>query len=354
MGTGREFPAAAPLGDGRVLVAGGLSSGSATNTAEIYDPATGTWTATTNMGTFRRDAVAATLPDGRVLVAGGLDLGNTFLKSAEIYNAGNNTWTPTTDMGTTRIGAAVSKLPDGRVLVAGGSPSLLVTTDTAEVYNPTAATWTSTGIGAMTTKRAFTAGALFGDGRALIMGGNPDLNTANYLASAEAFDPTAKTFSSTGIGSMGTARNAPAAAALGDGRVLVAGGSTTGAPTTGLKSAEIYSATNTFTFAVQGKQLLATVQASGKVSVADAATPLSATQAKKKKKKGGPLLNPSSASGDPPTITVPLSLTKTAKSILKKTGKVIVNARITFAPEGGLAKSQTAMFKIKGKKKKKK
>jgi hypothetical protein len=362
MGTGREFPAAAPLGDGRVLVAGGLSSGSGTNTAEIYNPATATWTPTTNMGTVRRDAMAATLPDGRVLVAGGLDNGAAFLKSAEIYNPDNNTWTPTTDMGTTRIGAAVSKLPDGRVLVAGGSPSLLVTTNTAEIYNPAAGTWTSTGIGAMTTNRAFTAGALFGDGRALVMGGNPNLNTATFLASAEAFDPATNTFSSTGIGGMATARNAPASAALGDGRVLVAGGSTTGAPTTGLASAEIYSATNTFSFAVQRTQLVVNVQASGKVTVSDASSPatLNAAAAKtkhkkkhKKKKKtpapiSGPLLTASSASGDPPTITVPLSLTTAANTILNQTGSVTVNARITFAPQGGLATTQTAALEIKG------
>jgi hypothetical protein len=357
MNTGREFPAAAPLPDGRVLVAGGLSSGSATKSTEIYDPATGTWTPTTDMGTERRDLVAAPLPDGRVLVAGGINLGLTFLKSAEIYDPDTGNWTPAPDMGTARIGAVAAPLPGGNVLVAGGSPALLATTATAEVYDIATGTFSATGIGSMGTPRAFAAGAQFGDGRVLVAGGNPNLNMANYLMSAEAFEP-ASGFSSSGIGSMGTARNAPAAAELGDGRVLVAGGSTSTAPTVGLKSAEIYAATNKFTFALQGTQLLVSVEATGKVSVSDTASPLSAVQAKKKKKKKkkptGPPLNPSSASGDPPTIIVPLSLTKSAMNALKSKGKVTVSARITFSPKGGLATTQTAQFEIKGKKKKKK
>ena len=358
MNTGREFPAAAPLPGGRVLVAGGLSSGSATKSAEIYDSATGDWTPTTDMGTERRDLVAAPLPDGRVLVAGGLSLTSAFLKTAEVYDPDTTNWTPAPDMTTARIGAIAAPLPNGNILLAGGSPALLATTATAEVYSTTTGTFSATGIGTMGSPRAFAAGAAFGDGRVIVAGGNPNLNQANFLASAEAFDPTANSFGSTGVGSMATGRNAPAAAELGDGRVLVAGGSTSAHPTTGLPSAEIYAATNTFTFALQGRQLLVSVQASGKVSVNDPATPLSASQAKKKKKKKkvkpGPLVSASSASGDPPTITVPLTLTNFANSILKKKGRVTVNVRISFTPQGGLANSQTATLQIQGKKPKKK
>jgi hypothetical protein len=109
---------------------------------------------------------------------------------------------------------------------------------------------------------------------------------------------------------------------------------------------------NAFTLAVRGRKLIVRVQASGTVSVSDAAAPLSASTAKKKRKR---LLKPSSASGGPPTITVPLRLTKTAKSKLKEKGKVKVNARITFAPQGfpnTPSNTQTAKLKIKAKKKK--
>jgi hypothetical protein len=115
---------------------------------------------------------------------------------------------------------------------------------------------------------------------------------------------------------------------------------------------------NAFSFAVSGRQLIVSVKTSGSVSVSDAAAPLSASAAKKKRKL---FLKPSSASGGPPTIAVPLRLTKAAKSKLKKKGKVKVTARITFTPQGGFPSvqssqpsTQTAKLTIKGKRKKKK
>ena len=148
---------------------------------------------------------------------------------------------------------------------------------------------------------------------------------------------------------MGTVRDVAAAAPLPDGRVLVAGGWNGSAD---LSSAEIFAATNSFSFGVKSKQLIVSVQASGKVSVSDAASPLSAPTPKKKgKKKLRLLLKPSSASGDPPAITVRLLLSKLAKQRLRQMGKVTVSARITFTPQGGLANTQTAKIKIKSKKK---
>jgi hypothetical protein len=144
---------------------------------------------------------------------------------------------------------------------------------------------------------------------------------------------------------MGTARTGAAAAPLPDGRVLIAGGF---GGHTRFSSAEIFAAINTFTFAVKGKQLLVSVQASGKVSVSDATAPLNASAAKKERRL---LLKSSDSSGDPPTITARLHLSKLARQRLRRTGKVAVRARLTFAPQGGLANTQTAKLKIRGKKK---
>jgi hypothetical protein len=113
---------------------------------------------------------------------------------------------------------------------------------------------------------------------------------------------------------------------------------------------------NAFSASVKGRTLLVSVTSPGTVSIADAAAPLSATASKKKKKKRSVRLKPSSASGDPPTISVPLRLTKLAKQKLRQKGKVSVKARITFTPRvtprGGIANTQTAKLKIKGKRKK--
>ena len=89
------------------------------------------------------------------------------------------------------------------------------------------------------------------------------------------------------------------------------------------------------------------------MAVVDASSPLSVSSAKKKRKRKPPTIGPSSASGDPPTISVPLVLGKAARSRLKRNGKVTVKARITFAPQGGLSSTQTAELKIKRGKRKK-
>jgi hypothetical protein len=162
-----------------------------------------------------------------------------------------------------------------------------------------------------------------------------------YLASAEVFNPATNTFSSVGIGLMGTARTGAVAAPLPDGRVLVAGGYD---GSTRFSSAEIFAASNAFSFAVRGRKLLVSVQATGKVTVGDASARPAASKAKRKQRL---LLKPSEASADPPTITVALRLSKLAKQRLRRARKVAVRARITFAPQGGLAKSQTAKLWIR-------
>jgi hypothetical protein len=109
-----------------------------------------------------------------------------------------------------------------------------------------------------------------------------------------------------------------------------------------------WNASNGFTAKLKGRKLIVSVSAPGTVAVSDAKARLSAESAKKKRRLG---LKPSSATGNPPKITVKLKLTKTAQQKLRLTGKVKVKAKITFTPSRGFASTQTKKLKIKSKKK---
>jgi Kelch motif protein len=347
MSAPRRGAVAAPLPDGRVLVAGGsyVDGGGEHSlaSAEVFDPATAAFTPVGAMGIPRVRAAAAPLPDGRVLVAGGND-GTTRLSSAEAFNPATNAFTPVNGMGTDLARAAAAPLPGGRVLLAGGTNGTPLAS--ALVFDPATNSFSSAGAGPMTTARQAPAAAPLPDGRVLIAGGVFDESAGGYQASAEVFNPATNSFSSAGIGAMSTPRTGAVAAPLPDGRVLVAGGYD---GTTRFSSAEIFAATNVFSYAVRGRTLLVSVQASGKVTVSDPGARTNASAAKKKKRRL--LLKSSEASGDPPTITVALRLSKLAKQKLRRTGKLAVGASITFAPQGGVANTQTAKLKIKARKK---
>ena len=101
MGTPRDDHTAVRLLDGRVLVLGGSSDGSGVTSAQLYDPLSGTWTATASMAN-PREGGATLLHDGRVLV-GDLEGANpddptSGIHGAEIYDPQSGTWTATGKM----------------------------------------------------------------------------------------------------------------------------------------------------------------------------------------------------------------------------------------------------------------
>jgi hypothetical protein len=81
------FSSVTLLPDGTVLAAGGsdISGENVSASAELYDPTSGSWTATDSMAAARSGHTATLLADGTVLVAGGNDL-NGSLTSAELYH----------------------------------------------------------------------------------------------------------------------------------------------------------------------------------------------------------------------------------------------------------------------------
>ncbi|CAF1266057.1 unnamed protein product [Adineta steineri] len=84
MNVARYKHTASTLANGLVLVAGGRNSSSGyLNSAELYNPSTGTWTTAGNMNVARIYHTASVLANGSVLVVGGFN--GAYLNSAELY-----------------------------------------------------------------------------------------------------------------------------------------------------------------------------------------------------------------------------------------------------------------------------
>ncbi len=220
MTVGRSGHTAVLLDNGKVLLAGGTGVGwTFLDSAEIYDPATGTFSPTGPMAVPRESHTATLLADGSVLIAGGHQGRRAAIEiydSAERYDPISGTFAATGPMGIKRHKHDGTRLADGRVLITGGADerdSDGVYTS-AEIYDPAAGTFTPAG--AMQTPRYKHTGTslLLPDGQVLLTGGGPI---------TELFDPASGLFQVMTEG-VNTTRLFATATLLPDGAVLVAGG----------------------------------------------------------------------------------------------------------------------------------
>jgi hypothetical protein len=214
------------LKDGRVLVAGGLvmgGVGSATSSAEIFDPATGAFTPTGALAGPSYDHIAVLLPDGKILLAAG-----DGLDRAQLYDPASGTFSVTASMLRVRAAPVASPLADGTVLVVGGAgPPYGDYQTTAEIYDPVAGTFRATGetIACHAKATLLPSGKVFLSGYAdwaLCEGPGYDWGRTD----AEVYDPATGTFGFTV--NMEWARWwGHTASGLADGSVLIVGGAPT-------------------------------------------------------------------------------------------------------------------------------
>ncbi|HEV8544407.1 MAG TPA: kelch repeat-containing protein [Verrucomicrobiae bacterium] len=220
------------LANGKVLISGGLvfQPGFTTEiaSAAVYDSDTETWSPAADMVTARYSAMATLLADGRVMVAGGYYyfFGSVALADAEIYDPATGNWTATARMNTERANASIFRLPNGEVLVLGGrgflpgdytgGPPL----DTAEIYDPQADKWR------LAAKRPAGPGivtaTMLPSGKILVVGNVLGSDDQPVSPRADIYDPATGQWTDTGAPL--DLRLDSTAMLLQDGKVLVCGG----------------------------------------------------------------------------------------------------------------------------------
>ena len=218
---GRYRHTATLLPNGKVLVAAGYFFGPdnivhTLVSTELYDPVSGSWSATGNLATGRSDHTATLLPNGKVLVVGGTNTNGT-VATAELYDSATGAWSPTGAPANARYSHTATLLPNGKVLIVGGSATNTVPSGllpSAELYDPVTGSWTPTG--ALATARNVHTATLLMTGKVLVAGGYSGGSTGSEL-----YDPATGTWSPT---APTTSRSRHTATLLPNGKVLFVGG----------------------------------------------------------------------------------------------------------------------------------
>ena len=225
---GRKEHTATRLHDDTILICGGTKTAVVSGEeyqAEIYDPTSGAYSAppTAEMIKKRMGHTATLLPDGRVLLTGGLIMGSfeNASNTTEIYNPATKTFTPGPPMKFARRYHTATLLATGQVLVAGGWDESDAPQATAELFDPFNVKFNNTA-SLMTVARGLHMAILMVNGKVLLAGAalDPDGSTG------EVYDPATKKFTAV-ANTMQLSIAQTQMVNLDDGRVIIPGGATT-------------------------------------------------------------------------------------------------------------------------------
>lgn len=120
----RDSATVVQLPDGKILIAGGFDGNALRVDAEIFDPATSQMRKVGSLNQARSGATGTILPDGRVLIVGGgrsVSPNRRALASAELFDPATGTFAPAGSLHQRRYKHGAIALSSGDVLIVGGS-----------------------------------------------------------------------------------------------------------------------------------------------------------------------------------------------------------------------------------------
>ena len=237
----RRFASATLLDDGTVLVAGGENIDGVLSASEIYAPALDAWLPAPDIPWGRVSHHAIALANGEVMILGGVSALSPSPPALPVlvYDPDDGQWHASPGALAPRTLDSATLLDNGSVLLVGGYDESQI--PGATLFDPT--TGNSVSTAAMQIPRFDHVALKLTDGRVLVAGGSTTPGAGTATAACEVYDPVANTWSP--VASLAFARQAANAILLDDGKVLVAGGAVDGST---VRMSETYDpTTNTWT-----------------------------------------------------------------------------------------------------------